>query len=160
MAKFVMLTPARYGKYAIVDDDDFDRVMQHHWTYGVNTNRVCMWVSGRTLPLANFILGVPIGTVVDHRDRNPLNNTRTNLRVATRSQNASNTTMRRRSNSGYRGVHKYGDRYQARIKLNNKTINLGMYATAREAAIVRDNAARELHGEFAVLNFPGEDGTP
>jgi hypothetical protein len=160
MTKLVALTPAKYNKFAIVDDDDFDRVVLRRWTYEVQNGRVGGWIDGHSLPLANFVLNIPRGTEVDHIDRNPLNNTRANLRVATRSQNVANTVKSRRSNTGYRGAYKNGDRYHAQITLNNKRIYLGSYATPEEAAIARDNAARLYHGEFAVLNFPDEDGTP
>tara|TARA_Y100001973_G_scaffold79010_1_gene116069 strand:- start:954 stop:1565 length:612 start_codon:yes stop_codon:yes gene_type:complete len=40
--------------------------------------------------------------------------------------------------------------------LKNSHINLGRYDTAEEAARVRDKKAKELHGEFAYLNFPEE----
>jgi hypothetical protein len=157
MTKLVALTPAKYNKFAIVDDGDFDRVVLRRWTYEVQNGRVRGRIDGHPLPLANFVLGVPTGTEVDHRDRNPLNNTRANLRVATRSQNGANTITRWRAKSGYRGVFKRNNRYQARINVNNKLIYLGSYITAKEAAIARDDAARQYHGEFAVLNFPDGD---
>jgi hypothetical protein len=158
MAKFVMLTPARYGKYAIVDDEDFDRVMERRWSYNVGTGYVLTRNDSRTLPLANFVLNIPPGTIVDHIDRNPLNNCKSNLRMATQSQNIANSIRHWRAKSGYRGVQKAGNNYRAHIAFNNKVICLGTYATPQEAARVRDKAARELHGEFAVLNFPDEDG--
>jgi len=65
--------------------------------------------------------------------------------------------MRWRSKTGFIGVYEQDGRYRAQITLNNKRINLGTYATAKEAAIARDKAARELHGEFAILNFSNED---
>lgn len=49
------------------------------------------------------------------------------------------------------------DRWRTRISLNGKRICIGDYGTAEEAARAYDRAARELHGEFARLNFPDDD---
>lgn len=56
--------------------------------------------------------------------------------------------------SGYRGVRRHGRRYVARITWERKTHNLGTFPTAEEAARAYDAKARELHGTYALLNFP------
>lgn len=43
--------------------------------------------------------------------------------------------------------------YRADIKANGKKRFLGLFKTEIEAAIARDAKAKELHGEFAILNF-------
>lgn len=78
-----------------------------------------------------------------------------NVRWATRSEQLMNTRLIRANNtSGYRGVRFNGKGWQARIRVNNKELHIGMFKTAVEAAQARDKAARRLHGSFAVLNFP------
>lgn len=102
---------------------------------------------------------------MDHEDGDGLNNQRANLRLATRSQNKHNHRLGRGRTSQYVGVSyldptkpqyaKYAARpYKAYIKLGNKQKHVGFFATEEEAALARDAVARELHGEFAVLNFP------
>lgn len=88
---------------------------------------------------------------VDHKDRNPLNNCWSNLRLATRSQN----TCNRKVNAGKtlpKGVTKKSTgRYQARITCNGNRIHLGNFDTPEEAHQVYCEAAARLHGEFACL---------
>jgi len=56
--------------------------------------------------------------------------------------------------SGYHGVARQGNRYYAMIQIGGKRHSLGGYATPEEAAKVYDAKAREVQGEYAVLNFP------
>lgn len=90
---------------------------------------------------------------VDHKDRNPLNNRRGNLRAATHSNNMSNRTSR--NASGYRGVtwHNGNQKYRATIYKGRRCIHLGCFDDPKEAAKAYDKSARLLHGAFAILNF-------
>jgi len=89
----------------------------------------------------------PLEQEIDHIDRNPSNNKKENLRLATRAQNCVNKLTT--SISGYRGVYKnHINRWVARIKGKH----LGSFVTKEEAALAFDKAAAELYGEFASLN--------
>lgn len=92
---------------------------------------------------------------VDHLDRDPLNNQRDNLRLASRSQNGANRNIRKNSLSGYKGVswHKTAKKWTAKLTLNGKLIHLGYFDDPIDAAKAYDQAAREYFGEFAVTNF-------
>lgn len=81
---------------------------------------------------------------VDHIDRNPLNNKRINLRYTTHAMNMHN----RRSWGQYpKGVtHLSGDRCQARIKINKKSVNLGVFRSIEDAANAYVAAAIEHYG--------------
>jgi hypothetical protein len=88
----------------------------------------------------------------DHRDRNGLNNTRSNLRPATRSQNMANRAMPEGA-SAYRGVAPFRGKWRARISVDRRQVFLGDFENIVAAAAAYDAAATSAHGEFAVLNF-------
>lgn len=91
---------------------------------------------------------------VDHKDRNPRNNRIENLRPATRAENLRNR-KKKRGTSKYLGVHlaKKRGKWMAQMTAGGPTRHLGSFDSEEEAAHAYDVAARELHGEFASLNF-------
>lgn len=109
--------------------------------------------------LHRTIMNAPIGMEVDHRDHNPLNNRRNNLRIATPNQNKMNGVMQKRNTSGFKGVHlfKRDNTYQAYISIARKRKHGGYFKTAIEAAKKYNEMAIKYHGEFAYLNkIPNE----
>ena len=152
------------GYEAIVDDEDFDRVIQYKWTAAESKTTVYALhhfnskATGRgCIGLHRFIMNAPGGVTVDHVDRNGLNCQRNNLRFANSTQQAANRIMPRTFK--YKGVYNYqrpnktNNRWQAMIRIENKLIHLGMFSTAEEAAIAYDKKAIETWGEFATVNF-------
>lgn len=88
--------------------------------------------------------------LVDHKDRNPLNNTRHNLRLATSSQNQANRKVMSSSSLQLKGVRQRpSGRFSAQIFKCGKIVWLGTYDTAEEAHAVYVEAAKSIHGEFA-----------
>lgn len=87
----------------------------------------------------------------DHINGNSLDNRRSNLRLATQSQNNFNSRLNIRNTSGYKGVtwSKQRSKWQAQISVNKTYINLGHYDTPQEAYEAYKEAARKYHGEFA-----------
>lgn len=98
---------------------------------------------------------IPDNHLIDHKDKNTLNNSKDNLRLATFAQNSRNKYIRnvRKDECKYKGVYKTNsNNYIARIYYNKKNINLGTYETQEQASIAYNEKAIELFGEFASLN--------
>ena len=150
------------GLVALVDDKDYEACNAFNWNARYNSDGsvyAVRWASehgGQYTRLHNFIMHPKEGEEVDHIDRDGLNCQRHNMRIGTRSQNMANRSTPG-SASGYRGV--YANRvgtWIVQIRHNGHLHSGGTYDTAEEAARAWDRLAKELHGEFAVLNFPEE----
>jgi hypothetical protein len=103
-------------------------------------------------------MDAPKGLLVDHRNSDSLDNRRTNLRLATHSQNQCNRRKRKNTSSRFRGVYfrKENRKWAAFISVAGKKIFLGYFDSETEAARVYDAAAKKYRGGFARLNFPEE----
>jgi hypothetical protein len=148
------------GKYTLVDDSDYDDLSGYCW-YLLSSGYVARqtpWVNkNRTIVLMHRqIMNPKPGMIVDHIDRNPLNNTKSNLRVCSQTQNHGNRVKQINNKSGYKGVCfcKAKQTWMAQICIKRKVINLGYFNNPVEGAIAYDKAALELFGEFALINFP------
>lgn len=107
----------------------------------------------KTLLLHRLVVGLRFGDPrqVDHINRNTLDNRRSNLRIATRSQNQHNRGKSRNNTSGFKGVSflKNSNRWIARISIEKQNKFLGRFMTAEEAHQAYERAAALYHGEFA-----------
>ncbi|ATW58107.1 HNH homing endonuclease [Pseudomonas phage inbricus] len=89
---------------------------------------------------------------VDHRNRVRSDNTWSNLRQATRSNNLMNQGVKHNNRSGYRGVNSRGNSHVVVFREHGKTIRLGPFSTTLEAALEYDREIVKRRGEFAVTN--------
>jgi hypothetical protein len=94
------------------------------------------------------------GTIVDHINRNPFDCRKSNLRFVTSKQNAQNTTSRKKT-SRFLGVsyHSCRKKFRAIIKQNGKSYHLGYFENEIEAALLYNQKAKELFGEYASINI-------
>ena len=91
--------------------------------------------------------------IVDHIDRDALNDKIENLRGAIREQNSRNRTSAKGSTSQYLGVSKDDNRWVVNISINKKQTFLGSFDDEKEAALAYDEVAFKHFGEFANLNI-------
>lgn len=159
----------KWSKYAgmvvLIDEEDLDLVGTEGWCPSKDGNRFYAIrfrvVNGKrtTVKMHRLILAPAPGFHTDHIDGNGLNNTRLNLREATRSLNSAN--CRTTNQTGYQGVavdrRGANHLYFAQLSINGKRKHLGSFATAEEAARVYDAAKVKLFGRQVTLNFPIEE---
>ena len=132
------------GKYALVDDEDFDYLNQFKWS--LNAQKYAgRYEKNKYIYMHRFLNKTPDGMVTDHINRNTLDNRKENLRTATKSLNALNTGESVKNTSGCTGVYRLkNNRWYARITINKKTISLGGFSSFKEAVRVRRNAEINL----------------
>lgn len=158
--------PLSQGEIALIDPADATDVLQHKWSVSVCKRRLAKYAvrveaDGTMILLHRALMGLAKGDrrFVDHIDGDGLNNCRENLRICTRRQNAFNRGKRpprrgQQSKSEYIGVSHDGSKWIAYANCQGKRTNLGRFDSELAAAAARDEYVRELHGEFARLNFP------
>ncbi len=147
------------GIEILIDTVDLPLLNNHPWRFDKEGYVVCAVGWGKdytTLYLHREIMKPKNGFVVDHKDGNKLNYRRENLRVCSYSQNNINKPKKSNCSSIYRGVsfNKRQNDWEAYINLHGKRKNLGRFKNEKAAAYAYDEAAKEIHGEFAKLNFP------
>lgn len=149
------------GLEAQVDDDDYEYLSQWKWAadnnnYPVRSERRSE--TGRKhrklIRMYRVILNAPDNMQVDHIDVNPLNNQKSNIRLATRSENMRNRKTSKSCKSGFKGVwwNPKRQRWIAYIKYNNRSVVLGRYNNKLQAAHRYNREATKLFGEYARLN--------
>lgn len=158
------LIPLTQGYSAVVDDADFEWLSQWKWCvsmmgrpgrkkpYAVRG----AWEDGRTriILMHRVISGAGEGEKSDHRDRDGLNNVRSNLRVCSQAQNTLNRPGNQtgRKTSKYKGVYwsKGINRWVARFQEKH----VACCKDEIDAAKAYDSAAKNVSADFAWLNFP------
>jgi hypothetical protein len=161
------MIPLSQGKVAVIDDDDYELVIQYPWsahkqgnTWYAYTN-LCTFINGklrRNITMHRLVMGdACIGLQVDHINHDGLDNRRScNLRTCNRSQNLQNSIKTTLSTtSSYKGVswQKRDKCWQSMIGVNGKPIHIGKFTIELEAAKAYDIAALEHFGQFACTNF-------
>lgn len=151
--------PLTQGKFAIVDDEDYELVSQYKWLLSKQSKNCEYAVITKRprLRMHRLIMGlVPgDGLIVDHINGNGRDNRRANLRVCTHVENIRNMATKGGS-SLFRGVtrrnQKRGTKWIAQIMVNRKQYYLGIFNTPIDAAKAYNTAAKNFFGEFARLN--------
>ena len=132
-----------------IDLEDYDKVKDILW----HTNIDGYIVSSRGVCMHRIVTNCPKGLYVDHigGDDTTNDNRKTNLRITTNSQNLMNRGLQKNNTSGVAGVswYKAGKKWEAYIKVNQKTIHLGHYAEKEDAINARKKAERKYFGEYS-----------
>lgn len=149
---------------ATIDDEDWHRCKDLKWRL-LTKGYVGYTLPGeqKSITLHNFIMNTAPGANVDHIDRDPRNNCRSNLRLSSNSEQGQNRGLFRNNKTGYKGVSfkQRTKKYVAQIRRDYKVIWLGEFRNSVDAARCYDEAAIRIYGPTAFVNFPqsqkGED---
>ena len=140
---------------AYIDKEDLELVKKYTWNIRDRDNgysgykSITTMINNKYVTLATILTGY---AYCDHKDRDPLNNRRNNLREATHTENMRNCSKRRDNTSGYIGVtwNKKVNKWEAQLSINNKCLHLGKFIDKIDALKERLRAELKYFGpEFA-----------
>lgn len=156
-------TPKNPGAILRIDDCDA-HLLEMRWTPDRRANGLVYAhrhpTGGLKEYLHRLIICPPPGLVVDHIDRDGLNNCRANLRAVTQRVNAWNKGAAVNAISQFKGVHPKRGKWAASIRVNGRSHSLGVFAQEVEAATTYDAAALYFGFDGSGLNLPDLDTTP
>lgn len=157
------------GKVALVDDEDYNRVVQYKWCAHNERGRWYATASSHNPPvngvypvlrMHRYILDPPHHLDVDHIDGNGLNNQKSNIRIVTRRENLQNLHIKK--SSKYPGVcfDKPAGKWLARLRIGKTRKHVGHYNTEEEAATAYVNAVAALENASiaGIANATKVDG--
>lgn len=161
---------AKKGESFLIDDEDYDLIKDIPWNVDVDgyLKAYCK-KDKKTYRIYRLILGVDNPNIlVDHKNRNPLDNRKCNLRLCNNSENQKNkkargsskylgvsihsTTVKRVNKKGESVVYHSKSSFLSRIVINGKQKHLGKFDNEIDAAKKYNEFALKYHGEFANLN--------
>ncbi len=147
------------GQQFLFDKEYYDVVKQYCWRmnnmgYVVasdkpNGKKILYW-------LHHLVMNVSNDIIVDHihGEASRYDNRKSNLRIATKSQNCMNRKKPSNNTSSVKGVrwHKATSKWQTSIGVNGKQIYLGVYSDFDEAVNARKEAEEKYFGEWSYEN--------
>lgn len=151
------IIPLTRGKFAIVDDEDFEYLSQWKWHctsagYAARRGPRCSrHPAGPMILMHRQIMQARPAKYVDHINHDRLDNRRSNLRFATGSENGYNRSKQANSTTGIVGVcfSKRERKYKSYINVDKKRLHLGTHVTLEDAREAVDAARQRMHGAFA-----------
>lgn len=135
----------------IVDTEDLNKIEQHKWFLGTWGYAESI-VNGQNVLLQRFILNeYNKFKIVDHINRDKLDNRKANLRIVTKAENALNTGIKQNNTSGIIGVSWSNtfNKWRAYFNLEGQRYELGYYTNKEEAIYQRLQAEKNFLGDFA-----------
>jgi len=160
------------GQIALVDGEDYEWLSKFKWVAykALNRNKTLRtyyafriyhspYVNGqryfKTIYMHREILKALPGQLVDHSNRNGLDNRRKNIRLCDHFENRYNSKKPHNSfQSKFKGVYPYKNgNWRSGIQHRGKYIHFGTFKTELKAAIIYNTKVKQFRGSFAYLNF-------
>lgn len=130
----VIEVPVEQGKLVALIDDDLEQLLRYPWR--ISIGGYAFRHSEEKILMHRQVFGVvPTGFVIDHINRNRLDNRRDNLRAIPSGANAQNVGAYKNSRSGVRGVFWDASRrkFVAQVRHAGRNHNLGRFDSMEEA---------------------------
>lgn len=140
------------GESVFIDDSDFEKLSKFKW-YLSNGYAIS---NEKRKKMHRIILDAKPGEIVDHVDRNKLNNTRSNLRIVSKEENIHNQKKRSNTKNRFKGVfyQKKLNLWQARCRMNHRDYFLGYFASEIAAAYAYNLKAKEVSNCALINELP------
>lgn len=146
---------------AFVSIEDYNNVAKYKWSKVVQKGKTCEQtyaigkVDGKAITMHQFIMGEPLkdGLVIDHKNRNGLDNQRSNLHFVSYSANAQNKPKKNDTTSKFIGVLKLK---HGKFVAKQGGIYLGSFDDEIEAAKHYDKYVTIKYNGTGIINFPDE----
>lgn len=154
--------PLQNGMVATVDEEDYERCMHHNWTIcsgNITTFKVHSTIDGEKVTLQSFIKKADKGSVLSFDNLNRLDFRGVNIVKRSKAEMLRNSKGDRDSSSKYKGVHwvKSRKKWRADIRVDGKTVYLGVFSDEDDAAKAYNSAVLKFWGEDCYLNIIGEN---
>lgn len=155
--------PLGHGAVAWIDEEDWDRARPYAWVRKVTDGILYAqgFLGNASVYMHRLVMEPGPGVQVDHRTHDArlrvADNRRSNLRLATPSENSGNRRPQKRATASiFKGVLRDERRrcWVAEIRKDRVRHCLGSFKQEADAALRYDLAAVRLYGDRALTNFP------
>lgn len=131
-----------------IDKEDIEKMAPHRWdvtTFHGNSRYVREFKDHKVLFLHRFLLNPKPGEIIDHINRNGLDNRRSNLRIVSASENSVNSKTS--SSTGEKNIYFHSNAYQVEIIRHYQRVFIKSYSTLEEAVKGRDEFLKKYNEE-------------
>lgn len=140
----------------IIDASQKENIEKYMWKYNISKDKKYVYaISNAVGYLHKYLMDVKQNDsrLVDHKNRNTLDNRMENLRICTRQENSMNSIMRKNNKSGHKGIWwcKEFKKWGASYKLGDKNVFLGRFDDKEDAIKKYNEEINKVHGKFSVL---------
>lgn len=139
------------GEVFKISIEDYNKCKDICW-YSNGNGYIRGNYNGKDILLHRYILGIHNNdfsyykNVVDHKNRNPKDNRKENLKICSTKENNSNKSIYSNSKSGVKGIYwnKKLHKWSVEIKIKDRRVYLGLFKNKEEAIKAQEEAYNEI----------------